>query len=142
MQMHTPGAILKQDDSVIELWISEKIESLNKFLPSEMANKRGASETLAYNWQHYKWRISKALQILPMKKKDKCVVNVTIISDRVRLLDLENLWGGAKPLRDTLIKRGYLWDDAPKWGTLNISQRLVKKDKQRTWIKLSLDNTI
>jgi len=139
MELNRPGDIFTQTDTTTESWVLQKIESLNQFLPSEVANKRGASDVIANKWKRYKWAWDKALQIFPKKERKEGRVNVTIISDRVRLLDVENLYGGAKPIRDTLQKRGWLWNDSPKWGDLKISQRRVKKGEEKTWIKLELD---
>lgn len=62
-----------------------------------------------------------------------------IISYRKRLLDYDNLVGGCKQLLDALTKEKYIYDDAPKYIDLKISQRLnsesiYKKLHNKTWI--------
>lgn len=105
------------------------------------AHKRGGLKTIAINWEQYKNNWKRSLSVFfPKKNRKEGRVNVTIISDRVRLLDVENLYGGAKPIRDALEANGWLWNDSPKWGELSITQRRVKKGEEKTWIKLELDN--
>jgi len=68
----------------------------------------------------------------PELKKEQ--VATLIISHRVRLLDEENLWGGSKPIRDVLERRGWIYLDSPKWSLLSVQQYFCKKEDQRTEI--------
>tara|TARA_R110002126_G_scaffold182843_2_gene331457 strand:- start:1633 stop:1866 length:234 start_codon:yes stop_codon:yes gene_type:complete len=62
-----------------------------------------------------------------------------IVADLSRLIDIENLYGGSKPIRDCLQRRGWIFNDSPKHSDLIVTQRKVKKGEERTWIKIVLD---
>jgi len=92
-------------------------------------------------WTTYKQKWAKALTLINIKKKTELfIAHTTIISHRVKLLDKENLYGGSKPIRDTLIRRGYLWDDRPNCGDLTVWQKKCKKGEEKTFIKVVLDS--
>ena len=44
-----------------------------------------------------------------------------------RELDLDNLYGGVKPILDAMVELGLLVDDRPRWLDLTVTQR--KPDK-------------
>ena len=52
---------------------------------------------------------------------------LTIISYRKRMLDLDNLYGGVKQLLDACIDEELIWDDAPKYLNLKVEQHKGKK---------------
>jgi Holliday junction resolvase RusA-like endonuclease len=56
-----------------------------------------------------------------INKKRK--MSVVITSYRKRLLDLDNLVGGAKPLIDALCDMGLIVDDSPDWLDLEVKQK-------------------
>ena len=58
----------------------------------------------------------------PKKRK------VEIRSFRVRVLDLDNLIGGAKLLTDSLKELGLIWDDSPDYIDLSVTQFRDKYD--------------
>ncbi len=140
------GLILKQTNDTIEVEVSQKIASLNFFLGEEHSELRRGYMAVDKNghittaWTTYKQKWASALTIMPMKKKQDVVAHTTIISYRVKLLDKENLYGGSKPIRDTLIRRGYLWDDRPSYGDLSVWQKKCKKGEEKTFIKVVLDS--
>jgi len=136
-----PSQIITQTDSYIEVFLTKEIQTLNKFLPSTKAikhckNKNVDWEYLAKIWGNYKTAWAKALTVFPKTDSKERIVDTEIISRRVRLIDLENLYGGSKPIRDTLQRRGWLYDDAPRWGGLHIIQEKVSKKESGTIIKL------
>jgi len=135
MQLNTPGQF-KTIDNKTEITVKQKIESLNQFMPSKTAEQRGGIMAIINKWDRYKRAWMKALQILPRKKAIEGRVNVKITSKRIRLLDVENLYGGSKPIRDALQTIGWLWNDSPKWGTLEVVQERVKKGEEGTIIVL------
>lgn len=113
-------------------------------MPSKEAIKRHKSKQQGYDYladkyEKYKWAWAKALTIIPKIKRYESISSVTIVSDRSRLIDLENLWGGSKPIRDTLERRGWVYNDSPKWSELQVSQRKVKRGEEKTWVKIVLD---
>lgn len=54
-----------------------------------------------------------------------------------RLLDDDNLRGGAKPLIDCLKESGLIEDDSPKWIDLEVKQELVPAGEERTEIEIT-----
>lgn len=52
-----------------------------------------------------------------------------------RLLDEDNLSGGAKPIVDALVREGYLVDDSPEHAELVYSQ-VTSKDRRETIVEL------
>jgi len=141
------GLILINNEDTIEIEVSQRIASLNFFLGEEHSEVRRGYMAINKNghvttaWSTYKQKWASALTIMPMKKKQDVVAHTTIISYRVKLLDKENLYGGSKPIRDTLIRRGYLWDDRPACGDLSVWQKKCKKGEEKTFIKVVLDKT-
>ena len=104
--------IIKQSDGYIEVSLTKEIETLNKFLPSKKAIKRCEDKDvewkyLANIWEKYKRQWAAALAVFPKIDRKERIVDTTIISRRVRLIDLENLYGGWTPIRDTLQRRGW-----------------------------------
>jgi len=138
--------ILKQTKDTIEVEVSQKLASLNIFLGEEHAElRRGYMTVNKYGqvttaWTTYKQKWASALTVVPKRKDTSCIAHTTIISYRTKLLDKENLYGGSKPIRDTLIRRGWLHDDAPRWGELTVWQKKCKKGEEKTFIKVVLDN--
>jgi len=125
----------------MEVFVKQPIETLNNFLPSTKAikacKKKGIDwEYQAKIWAKYKRQWAKALTLFPEIERKERIVDTIIISKRTRLIDLENLYGGSKPIRDTLQRRGWLYDDAPRWGGLQVIQEKVSKDEAGTIIKL------
>ena len=62
----------------------------------------------------------------------RCSVAYTVY--RTRLLDLDNLAGGTKPVTDALVDCGVLRDDSPAWAVLSWEQVQVPRGEQRTEI--------
>jgi len=139
--MRLPSQIITQSDGYIEVFLTKEIESLNKFMPSKRAIKNCKSKGVDYDYladiyAKYKRTWAGALVVFPMIDKKERIVDTIIISKRTRLIDLENLYGGSKPIRDTLQRRGWLHDDAPRWGGLQVIQEKVSKGETGTIIKL------
>ena len=137
--------IIKKTDDYIEVFVLKEIESLNKFMPSKVAvrnckRKRVDYNFLAEQWAKYKRQWAGALSIFPLMDKEKKIVDTTIISSRRRLMDVENLYGGSKPIRDFLQTRGWLYDDSPKWGDLQCLQEIAPKEQVGTTIILRTKN--
>ena len=61
--------------------------------------------------------------------------SIEIISYRSRKLDYDNLVGGCKYLIDALIDEKMIYDDAPDYLDIKISQQIDKK--QRTVVKIN-----
>lgn len=70
----------------------------------------------------------KNLKIPSSQEKDK--FKLTIISKRIRKCDFDNLVGGAKQLIDALSTERFIWDDAPDYLDLNISQEKCEKRQE------------
>jgi len=149
--LRLPTRIISQTDGCIELFVAMDIETLNNFLPSSKSiyncekKQKRTGQKIDYKYQarlyeKYKRQWEAALTILPKMDKKKRVVDTEITSLRTRLIDLENLYGGSKPIRDTLQRRGWLYDDAPKWGGLHVIQEKVSKNETGTIIKLRKRN--
>ena len=144
MEQNT-GIIIKQTDTTIEVEVSQKLASLNLFLGEEHAEMRRGYQVIGKNghittaWTTYKQKWASALTLVPKMKRVKVKAYTTIISFRTKLLDKENLYGGSKPIRDTLIRRGWLWDDNPDMGDLTVWQEKCKKGEEKTFIKVVLD---
>lgn len=144
MVIRSPGFIYSHTDDSIKFSVSQQIKSLNKFLPSkksiERCKDKGVEwEFLSNRWSSYKTAWAKALTIVPQMDRIESFSVTEIVSDRSRLIDVENLYGGSKPIRDTLARRGWIYEDGPNWSSLVITQRKVKKGDEKTWVKISLD---
>lgn len=139
-----PGVIHEKSENCIKLHVTQQIISLNQFLPNaksiERCKDKGVEwEYLANKWARYKTSWAKALNIVPKMDRIESFSVTHIISDRSRLIDIENLYGGSKPIRDKFERLGWIWNDSPKWSDLTIEQRKVKKGEECTWIKITLD---
>ncbi len=146
MVIRIPGIIYDQRDNFIKLEVTQPIKSLNEFLPSkksiERCKEKGVEwEYLANKWSRYKVAWSKALNIVEQMERFESFSTTTIVSDRSRLIDVENLYGGAKVIRDKFQRLGWIYNDSPKWSDLILTQRLVKKGQEKTWIKIVLDRS-
>lgn len=60
--------------------------------------------------------------------------NVTICRHGARLLDVDNLVGGCKPLIDALRRSGLIWDDSPKYLKVVYEQVQVSAKRSKTVI--------
>lgn len=117
---------------MIKLEIPFKIESQNKF-----SNRRGFGAQFAYKNYRDEWmqHIMCALKM----REDMCDgrrANVFIESRRTRLLDKGNLYGGAKPVLDSLKHFGLIVDDSPKWIEEEVFQTQVKAGEECTIITI------
>jgi len=127
-----PGVIHEQSENCIKLHVTQQIISLCKDKQTEWL-------FLANKWARYKTSWTKALNIVPKMDRIESFSVTHIISDRSRLIDVENLYGGSKPIRDKFERLGWIYNDSPKWSDLIIEQRKVKKGEECTWIKITLD---
>lgn len=59
-------------------------------------------------------------------------VNATITRYSPGELDYDNLVGGCKPLVDTLVAVGLVWDDSPEWLVVDYRQTKCKRSEART----------
>ena len=60
-------------------------------------------------------------------------VQAVLISERNRILDYQNLVGGAKPIPDALKHLGWIVDDDPThWSCVYIQSKVARKDEQTT----------
>ena len=143
--INLPPSLNIKEDGTVEVFVRTDIDTLNKFLPSTKAikhcNNKGISwEYQADIWEKYKRKWARALTIFPKVERKERLVDTIIVSRRTRLIDVENLYGGSKPIRDTLQRRGWLYDDAPRWGSLELTQEKVKKADSGTLIILRKKN--
>jgi hypothetical protein len=53
-----------------------------------------------------------------------------------RLLDIDNLYGGVKPLIDAIKEKRLIIDDSPKWVKIDISQTKCDKIAEATWVSI------
>lgn len=62
---------------------------------------------------------------------------VTILRVAPRVLDMDNLYGGCKPILDAMVTLGLLRDDKPAWLDLHVSQdRTTHREPAHTVILL------
>lgn len=95
-------------------------------------------------WAHWRkytaerdiWYALLRCRLVPKAPAETRLMKVGIVSYRVRLLDLTNLWAGAKPVPDGLKRLGYLVDDSPKWCDLTVTQQKCIKAEERTVITM------
>ena len=103
------------------------------------------NQTLRQHWgaksrtkKKYKELISKQMLINRIKKTNVGVKwNVTITSYRKRLLDKDNLIGGAKSLLDSLCDEGFIFDDTPDMVNVRYYQQISKSKEYYTEITRS-----
>lgn len=74
----------------------------------------------------------------PGKEKGKGRISVVIKSFRSKLLDPDNLCGGAKFLIDALRYEQYIPDDSPDHISLTVEQVKVGKGQERTEIEIEM----
>jgi hypothetical protein len=124
------GEVLQLRDNFLEITTDQPLESLNKFI----------GKTSKWPWKEYKdhWKMTIGA-LVPEVERREIVAYTTVISYRSLLLDKENLYGGAKPIRDELQLKGWLYDDSPKWGDLTVWQTKVKRREAKTVIRVWLD---
>ena len=65
---------------------------------------------------------------------------LTIIRYGSRLLDIDNLNGGCKPLIDSIKQLCLIWDDSPKWCEIHISQQLCPRLQEKTEFYIEYEN--
>lgn len=61
---------------------------------------------------------------------------VTICRYGARLLDIDNLIGGCKPLVDALQRAGLLWDDSPRYVSIKYEQTKVSAKQSKTVVTI------
>lgn len=120
---------MEQGTKKFEKWIvviRVKIESGNKLLRAHWGVRRDLKE-----------KYIKALRVaLPTPPTFASRLrHLDIISYRKRLLDKDNLYTGAKFLIDALKELGWLYDDAPQYLNLHITQKVDTKNP-RTLIRI------
>ena len=114
---------------MIKLSILSPIRSLNEVERMNWAARRDLEHA-------YQWAI--IAQIGRRPEALQCRTRVEILSHRARLLDSDNLRGGAKRLVDALRHLGWIWRDSPRWLDLDVDQ-LVDRVNQGTEIKISYE---
>lgn len=100
---------------MIELAVSKKIESLNKWQRLHWTMRRKEKQ----KWIHELWAANNGKHGDGKQVKRK----VVIYSYRTKLLDHDNLVGGAKPLIDALVHLKLIYDDSPEWVEVDYKQK-------------------
>ena len=103
------------------------------------------NQTLRQHWgaksrtkKEYKVLIRNQMRLNRIKKTDVAVRwNVTITSYRKKLLDKDNLIGGAKSLLDSLCDEGFIFDDTPDMVSVRYYQKISKSKEYYTEITRS-----
>lgn len=67
-------------------------------------------------------------RLLPEAHKEAVKKRMVITSYRKKLLDKDNLYGGAKLIVDSFKTLGFIYDDSFEWLDLVVGQRKDKKD--------------
>ena len=98
---------------MIELVISKKIESRNFYDSKHWSAKH--KDRKEFERQVAMALLEKYTYKERQKAQKRVRRQVTVHSQRSRLLDYTNLIGGIKPLEDALVALGLLVDDMPKW---------------------------
>lgn len=104
------------------------VPSLNKLLRMHWAKRRRLCDDVQAEIT--------AMHGLPLPSRRRVAKSVRIMSYRKRLLDKDNLTGGAKPIVDALKLCGFIWDDSPEWIELHVDQAVDAK-RPRTEIEVS-----
>jgi len=129
--------VVEETEKSLEIQVRQKVESLNPFMGFK--DKQGMVSPLpTLEWINYKKRWARTLTIAPLRTRREFMAYTTIICYRNRLIDKENLYGGSKPIRDTLERRGWIWNDSPNWGDLHVLQKKCKKEDERTIIRVDI----
>ena len=103
------------------LVLNNKIESRNILDRQHWAVKRESKKI----WALF---VRNQMRLKKIKKADVGQkFELTIISYRKKLLDLENLYGGVKGLLDACIDEELIWEDSPKYLDLVVEQYTSKK---------------
>jgi hypothetical protein len=76
------------------------------------------------------------VQATEAQRRSPVRIKVRIISFRARLLDKDNLTGGAKSLADALVRTGLLPDDSPEHIDLTVEQIKVSGNESRTLVEI------
>ena len=119
---------MENDEKII---IPIMIQSLNKTLRQHWGAKSRTKK-------EYKVLIRNQMRLNRIKKTDVGVKwNVTITSYRKKLLDKDNLIGGAKSLLDSLCDEGFIFDDTPDMVNVRYYQKISKSKECYTEITRS-----
>jgi Holliday junction resolvase RusA-like endonuclease len=102
-----------------EIAIKKKIESLNKWQRWHWAKRSKAKR----QWMEEIIVALGATRGIHFKRAVPKRMKVVITSYRKRLLDEDNLYGGAKPLLDALCDMFLIVDDSPEWIDLKVNQK-------------------
>lgn len=82
------------------------------------------------------WKALIRVQLVPRREPPDHPVRCTILSLRMRLLDYDDLVGGAKAIPDALKRLGYIHDDSPQWFKCDYRQEKAPKALRCTTISL------
>ncbi len=104
---------------------------INRRLPS--VNEHMWRSRWVYVEERNTWYTLIRVALVPLSPPETRPMRLSIVSHRVRLLDVGNLYGGSKMIPDGLKRLGYLVDDSPKWCDLTVTQvQCAKKDEHTT----------
>lgn len=111
-------------------------------LPSGNAMRRKYRHFSAYgklrdSWQRTIFALAgrKNTQLLRARVDLKHKAKVLILSQRKKLLDKDNLYAGAKPILDSLVRLNYCVDDSAQWMDVTVDQE--KSNESSTVISIT-----
>ena len=103
---------------------------------------KSLNQLLRSHWS-YKGKLKREYQLLVvnqmrLNKIRKTEIgeawNVTIYSYRTKLLDMDNLVGGCKPILDALSMESFIWDDSDAYLLCRYFQKTAPKGRRYTEI--------
>jgi len=127
---------VRKEDSSWEMLLSKKLESANKYNNWHWATRKKDKD--AWQWFLKSNNICNGFRAHVQNNKAK--VRLTIISERKRLCDTDNLYGGnLKGLLDALKREQFIYDDSPEYLELKVEQIISKEEKTLLYFNLAHD---
>ena len=114
---------------MLKLNLKNPIQSLNHFQGHHWTKKDNETK----KWEKAIWA---KCQGRPFKAKGKMKVRITSL--RTRLLDHDNLIGGAKSLVDAMKRLEMIVDDSPEFVEVEYAQQKVGANQSQTVIELEV----
>jgi hypothetical protein len=116
-------------------WTAEQVKAHNeRIVRKSNPNKIGPSRRQADEFERPVGDEQVGSVQAPPRSATRC--RVRILSRRVRLLDLDNLYGGVKPYCDALRYAQAIRDDSPDAIELEVVQERVVKGEECTIIEI------
>jgi len=115
---------------------------IKKYFPLDVLSGNKFTYRTRFTYVNYRNKWYRELLVLSLRSRKRVKRRVEIvryIPKGCREYDLGNFIQGCKPIPDGLIKRGYIWDDSPKWVDISYKQIKDPKIKNGTTVTVHLD---